>query len=111
MPNSTQSLFVHFATGGDENHASFQGAKERVLGTLARPVTEDLALTWLGTMAMYQVGGEAWKHWNDGPLKRLGQHQDEEGGFSVEAGSDIRATALATLSLEARYRFARLMGR
>ncbi len=105
------SVFLHLITGGDDSRASFQGAQERVLGTLARPASADLELTWLGTMAMFQVGGEAWKHWNGGPLKRLGAVQDDAGRFASEDANGVSSTALACLALEARYRYTRLMGR
>jgi len=108
------SIFLHLVSGGDLDDKRLTGAVERVLGTVARPVTDDPMLTYLGSAALFQIGGAEWISWNQGPLARLNKRADKDGGFSAAKGlpgGRRWATAMASLSLETRYRYSRLSGR
>jgi BlaR1 peptidase M56 len=108
------SIFLHLVTGGDVEDPGMAAAVERVLGTAARPVVDDPMLAYLGAVAFYQLGGEAWKLWNLGPLKRLGSGAGADGSFPAPdrlAGGPVASTALAALALQVRYRYARVSER
>jgi hypothetical protein len=72
--------------------------------------------TYYTTLAMFQIGGEHWKKWNEGMKKMLVDNQRKDGDFKGSwdpMGVDTvpgRAytTALASLSLEVYYRYAQL---
>jgi hypothetical protein len=69
---------------------------------------------YYGTVAMYQLQGESWQQWTQALQRSLldGQHQDGEFAGTWEPagrwdgyGGRVYSTALATLCLEAYYRF------
>ena len=69
---------------------------------------------YYGTMAMYQVGGEPWKQWNDRLTSILVARQiqsgDDRGAWPADGmwagyGGKVYTTALSTLCLEVYYRY------
>ena len=72
---------------------------------------------YYGTLAMFQIGGDEWKQWNEAMKKTLVEHQCKEG---VDAGSwpllgkeglrggRVVCTAFGVLSLEVYYRYLKL---
>lgn len=84
--------------------------------------TSDLAYVWFGTLALFQVGGQEWKIWNEHLKTELIDNQHKEGAASGLRGSwdprgawvgalgRVGATALATLCLEVYYRYDKVFG-
>lgn len=80
----------------------------------------DYYLWYNCTMAMFQVGGEPWKRWNDAIRDRVIRLQVRGGGCDRGSwppadqwsgrGGRIYSTALAVLTLEVYYRFQRVAG-
>lgn len=99
------SIMLHLVAGGDAQAEGFARAVERVLGAAARDLSSDPALVQFGTMALYQVGGSAWRAWMAGvePQMKLGQDG------SVSQGDRVASTAFMALALATRYRYARLV--
>jgi len=76
---------------------------------------DDLYYAYYGTLASYQHQGPAWRRWLAAMTKNLVAAQDEDGSWlakGAHGGSmgKIICTALATLSLEAHYRYTPLYG-
>ncbi len=79
-------------------------------------------LRYFGTLALFQVGGDHFKQWNEAlkpalvGRQRTGQGRDERGSWdpldlhSAEAGGRVHATAIQTLCLEVYYRYGRVFG-
>jgi hypothetical protein len=77
----------------------------------------DYYLWYNCTLAMYQAGGDAWERWNDLVRDRLEDLQIHEGcargswdpadRWGTAGGGRIYSTALAALTLEVYYRFAK----
>jgi uncharacterized protein YfaP (DUF2135 family) len=92
-------------------------AKEAPLrwGTLPRPGdSRDYYLWYNCTLAMFQAGGDNWKHWNDvvrDTILKLQEHTGcARGSWSPDCrwgdtGGRIFSTALAVLTLEVYYRY------
>ena len=83
------------------------------------PGAIDLRRWYFGTLAIFQVGGQAWTTWDD-KLKttvrdhfvRDGEHAgsfEPVGPWVAEAGR-VASTALATMCMEVYYRYARVFG-
>ncbi len=78
--------------------------------------TVDFYYWYYGTLAMFQVGGDRWKRWNDAMTTSIVAHQrmdptdDRRGSWdpvdpwSAEGGR-VYATAVNTLNLEVYYRY------
>jgi hypothetical protein len=78
--------------------------------------TVDFYYWYYGTLAMFQVGGEKWKRWNDAMTTSIVAHQrmdptdDRRGSWdpvdpwSAEGGR-VYSTAVNTLNLEVYYRY------
>ncbi|MBN1809307.1 MAG: terpene cyclase/mutase family protein [Planctomycetes bacterium] len=74
----------------------------------------DFVYWFMASHALFQVGGDSWKQWNDALRRTLPEHQlktgDEEGSWdpagtwSAEGGR-AGSTALGALSLECYYRY------
>jgi len=120
---------------GSENEAgaiaaTFLGHKvgDPLLETLANAVsrttlemrTTDLRRTWLGTLAIFQVGGERWKQWNSTVRDALVMSQRKgdgcfdaswdaltQTGLGKERGR-LQSTVHALLSLEVYYAYAQV---
>ena len=79
----------------------------------------DMYYWYYGTLAMFQVGGEAWKSWNEAMNEAIIERQRADGNFSGswdpkgawgETGGRVYSTALMTLCLEVYYRYGRVFG-
>jgi len=90
----------------------------KCLPVWSRPVGAiDMYYWYWGTLAMYQVGGEAWTKW-EATLKRQVADQQVTGGDKAgswdpvgawgHAGGRVYATAMMTLALETYRRYPRL---
>ncbi len=71
---------------------------------------------YYGTLAMFQLGGDHWKSWNQAMKNALVKHQREDGDEAGSwdpidawgpAGGRVYATAINVLSLEIYYRYDR----
>ena len=80
--------------------------------------TINLYSWYYGTYAMFQMGGNHWRTWNRHLNKAVTEHQIQTGnaagswdpvGVWGDVGGRICSTALSVLSLEASYRYARLI--
>lgn len=65
--------------------------------------------------ALFQIGGDAWRKWNETAATSLVDSQLENGSWAAEGryaanGGTVAATALGALSLEVYYRFPRRIG-
>ena len=74
---------------------------------------------YYGTYAMFQVGGDKWKNWNEAMQKALLPNQRqrgcEDGSWDPVAewclaGGRVYATAILALTLEIYYRYERASG-
>ena len=92
---------LHLLAGGDDKAEGFDRAVERVLGAAARDLSADPALVHFGSMAMYQVGGSAWRAWMAGVVPQ--NMLDDAQGDGVVAASSI------VLAMATRFRYARLV--
>jgi hypothetical protein len=83
--------------------------------------TIDMYYWYYGTLAMFQVGGDHWKRWNEAMKEAIlkNQHldkaQDEYGSWDPEDpwgndGGRVYSTATMVLCLEVYYRYARVFG-
>ncbi|MFT7616864.1 MAG: hypothetical protein ACI97A_000494 [Planctomycetota bacterium] len=79
----------------------------------------DMYYWYYGTLAMYQVGGQAWKKWNVALKDAVIDRQRVDGvasgswdprGAWGEAGGRVYSTALMTMCLEVYYRYGRVFG-
>ncbi|MHC4932359.1 MAG: prenyltransferase/squalene oxidase repeat-containing protein [Planctomycetota bacterium] len=79
--------------------------------------TIDMYYWYYGTLAMFQVGGSAWKKWNNHMKSAIADNQHREGaragswdpiGVWGADGGRIYSTALMTMCLEVYYRYARV---
>jgi len=80
----------------------------------------DFYFWYYGTQAMFQVGGDAWKHWNKAMKTALVDNQIKTGcatgswapvGVWCEDGGRIYSTAMSTLCLQTYYRHGRVFER
>jgi hypothetical protein len=86
-------------------------------GPKAGSPSPDYYLWYNCTLAMFQAGGEPWKRWNDATRERVIGLQEQGDGCTRGSwppidrwsgdGGRIYATALAVLTLEVYYRFAK----
>jgi len=82
----------------------------------------DMYYWYWGTLAMFQVGGDAWAKWNEALKEAVVKHQhlagsgsragswDPAGPWGVQEGGRVYSTALMTLCLEIYYRYDRVHG-
>ena len=72
---------------------------------------------YFGTLAMFQVGGEAWEEWRKALAEAILLQQlkdgDKRGSWSPvgpwgDEGGRVYATALMTMALETPYRYPKL---
>lgn len=122
---TAEALFCKQLLGMQRDNPACQEAGDYLLGELpgARPrkgrpgdVARPNYYYWYyGTLSMFQLGGEHWDAWNKALLSQLLTRQrgdgDDMGSWDADSewgayGGRVYSTALATLSLEAYYRFA-----
>jgi Ca-activated chloride channel family protein len=83
--------------------------------------TIDYYYWYFGTLAMFQVGGERWRAWNESMKSAIVDHQrtdradDRYGSWDpvdpwARDGGRIYSTAVCTMCLEVYYRYARVCG-
>ena len=79
----------------------------------------DMYYWYYGTLAMFQVGGDPWKTWNDAVKTAIVDHQckdgDEKGSWDPVGpwgrdGGRVYSTALCVMCMEVYYRYARVVG-
>ena len=79
----------------------------------------DMRRWYLGTLAMFQVGGPAWKTWNAGMKFAVIDSQRKDGdkrgswdpdGVRGKQGGRVYATATMAMCLQAYYRYSRVFG-
>jgi hypothetical protein len=94
-------------------------AGDYLLGELPGDGVANLYYWYYGTMATYQLQGEHWKRWNEALQRALLTRQRKSGPLAGSwdpdgrwdgYGGRVYSTALATLCLEAYYRFFPLNG-
>jgi hypothetical protein len=84
-----------------------------------RTGTIDMYYWYYGSLAMFQIGGDAWKAWNKAMKAAIVHHQRMDGdqmgswdpvGVWGREGGRVYSTALMVLTLETYYRYPRLYG-
>jgi hypothetical protein len=70
------------------------------------PQAKDFFQLWYGTDALQPAGDAPWEHWSGEAMPRLLRDQRPDGSWSGRYGQTI-STALAVLTLEGFYRYAR----
>jgi hypothetical protein len=79
----------------------------------------DMYYWYYGTYAMFQMGGDYWKRWEEAMREAIVPNQrkdgDEKGSWDPVgpwgyAGGRVYSTALMTLCVEVYYRYARILG-
>jgi hypothetical protein len=68
---------------------------------------ESPAYAWLGTLACFRTGGDAWKEWNRALTDTVAAAR---AGPPCCLGGRVEATALRTMSLEVYYRYDKVVG-
>ncbi|MHC4732304.1 MAG: prenyltransferase/squalene oxidase repeat-containing protein [Planctomycetota bacterium] len=83
----------------------------------------DMYYWYWGTLAMFQMGGDAWGKWNEALKEAVVKHQhvkgsgsrtgswDPAGPWGTQDGGRVYSTALMTLCMEIYYRYDRVHGR
>jgi len=73
---------------------------------------DDLELLQLGSLALFQYGGQPWRKWNRGMKKLIVETQLREDGSWAPRGkhSKVTTTAQLSLCLEVYYRYDRVFG-
>lgn len=74
----------------------------------------DPLVSYWGTFAMFQTGGEAWQTWSTKAMQEITDTQHHQGEFAdswnpAPGSSRAVATALRVLALSAYYRYARMV--
>jgi hypothetical protein len=79
----------------------------------------DMYYWYYGSLALFQVGGDAWRQWNGALKSAVVDHQrksgcaagswDPVGPWGADGGR-IYSTALMTMTMEVYYRYARVFG-
>ncbi len=81
------------------------------------PTLNDLESWFLGTLAMFQIGGDAWNKWHADLLPAVVRRQRSDGSFdgswdpagsAGDIGGRVYSTALMTMCLEVYYRYDRV---
>ena len=79
----------------------------------------DMYYWYYGTLAMFQIGGNAWSKWNAAMTDAVIERQRTDGLFSGswdpkgpwgDSGGRVYSTALMTMCLEVYYRYGRVFG-
>ena len=70
----------------------------------------DMMYWFWGTLAMFQVGGDAWRTWNQAIAKEILPRQAKDGSFDPvgawgKVGGRVYSTALMTLVAEVHFRY------
>ncbi len=83
----------------------------------------DMYYWFYGTLAMFQVGGEQWKRWDEALKKAVVDSQRQDGEYCAYKGSwdpvdpwgpdggRVYSTAILALCLEGGYRYERVFAR
>jgi len=113
-------LYCRFVLAEQPNTSPIMAAASQLL--IGRPPkwddqgSIDLYYWYYGSLAMFQAGGDHWRSWSRAVQAALLGNQRDEDNFAgswdavsawSEAGGRIYATAMALLSLQAEFRFAR----
>jgi hypothetical protein len=82
----------------------------------------DMYYWYYATLAMFQVGGDAWKRWNEAMVPSIVANQRTDGDYCLYRGSfdpidpwgpdggRVYSTALLAMCLEVYYRYDRVIG-
>jgi len=112
-------LVCRQALGTPSNHPAITVGKEWCLRQLPTAQYIDLYFAYYATLALFQIGGEPWKRWNDAMvpalLERIHDPRDPKkgcrrGSFDSQGifgdyGGRVYGTALSCLMLEVYYRY------
>ncbi|MFO1078523.1 MAG: hypothetical protein U1E73_12440 [Planctomycetota bacterium] len=106
------ALFARFFAGQDPKRNEIMNLAANQLLAIADP--DDPWCCYWATYALFQVGGEPWAKWNkklDGAVtKTQATDGDDAGSWPPVAGiTRAQATALRVLTLEAYYRYTRIV--
>ena len=109
-------MVCRLALGTPSNHPALTVGKEWCLRQLPTANYVDLYFAYYTTLALFQLGGDPWKRWNDAMVPALLAriHDSKEGcrrgsfdsqGVYPEYGGRVYGTALSCLMLEVYYRY------
>ena len=106
-------MLCRIFTGEDAREMMLRAHANRMLEYLPGK-SKDFYYIYYATLAMFQMGGEYWKQWNEALKKYLLETQRKGGcahgswdpyGSYVRRGGRIFSTAIGCLSLEVYYRY------
>jgi hypothetical protein len=117
-------LFSRFFLGQDPaDHAVMKAAADTILSKpprTAEPGAIDHYYWYYATYALYQMGGQAWRQWSKSLSPAVEKTQREDGNFAGswdpngawgETGGRVYSTAILVLTLQAYYRYTRVLVR
>lgn len=122
-PLGADGILARIFAGEDPRRSPQIEAAARRIAERELPVYQegkiDLWHWYLGSLAMFQVGGSSWSAWNKAMTEAIRDHFRRDGNFAgsfdprgaaAEAGGRVFSTALTTLTTEVHYRYPRLFG-
>ena len=111
---TAEALVCRMFLGAPHDSALVKEASNRILADLPDRGIPNLYYWYYGTLAMFQVQGDAWQHWNRVLQDQLPARQRVEGNLAGSwdpdtvwggYGGRVYSTAMATLCLEIYYRY------
>ncbi len=111
---TAESLTCRYFLDLAPNEALVKEATDYLLGELPQPGQPNLYYWYYGTLALFQVQGDAWEPWNNAMQRQLLQLQRTDGHLAGSwdpdtvwgsYGGRVYSTAMATLCLEVYYRY------
>ncbi len=113
-PMTAEALACRYFLDLAPSEALVREAAEYLLGELPQAGQPNLYYWYYGTLALFQVQGEAWQRWNAAMQRQLLQLQRTDGHLAGSwdpdtvwgcYGGRIYSTSMATLCLEVYYRY------
>ena len=108
--HASAAALLHLLLGADPSDGRMTTATERILAAAESGNVDD-TLLYLGSYALFQVGGEPWNTWRARTNDALFAGQRANGSWAPTDGrSAVATTALRSLSLTVALRSARITG-
>lgn len=116
---TAESLLCRLLLRTDIEPAQVDEAIEYLLQDMPSDGKANLYYWYYGTLALFQIQGEPWQHWNERMQEQLIRRQvaegEQAGSWSPDTmwggyGGRVYSTALATLCLEVYYRYLPIYG-
>jgi len=113
-PMTAEALVSRYFLDLAPDQALVTEASDYLMGELPEPGLPNLYYWYYGTLALFQVQGEAWTRWNDALQRQLLPLQCTDGSLAGSwdpdtvwgcYGGRVYSTAMASLCLEVYYRY------